>query len=80
MSMDGHYDRAVDIVWLRLRGWDKDHVRVEQTASGLVERDDRTGRVVGLEYWNASERLPAELLEALPAPPPQQVVIQHQRA
>jgi hypothetical protein len=80
MSMDGHYDRAIDIAWLRLDGWDKDHVRVERTASGLVERDPRTDRIVGLEYWEASKRLPAELLDALPAPPPQDVVVEHQHA
>jgi uncharacterized protein YuzE len=78
--MDGHYDRAADIAWLRLEGWDKDRMRVERTPSGLVERDRATGRILGLEYWEASRRLPAELLEALPAPPRQDVAIERQRA
>jgi hypothetical protein len=78
--MDGHYDRAADIAWLRLDGWDKDRVRGERTASGLVERDRATGRILGLEYWEASRRLPAELLEALPAPPRQDVTIERQPA
>jgi len=78
--MDGHYDRVADIAWLRLDGWDKDAVRVERTASGLVERHRATGRIVGLEYWEASGLLPAELLEALPAPPRQDVAIERQRA
>jgi hypothetical protein len=43
------YDRAADVAWLRLDGWDKDRVRVQRTSSGLVERD-HTGRIVGLEY------------------------------
>jgi uncharacterized protein YuzE len=78
--MDGHYDRAADIAWLRLEGWAKDRVRVEQASSGLIERDRETGRVVGLEYWQASQLLPGELLDALPAPPPQGVVIERQTA
>jgi uncharacterized protein YuzE len=78
--MDGHYDPAADIAWLRLDGWDKDRVRVERTRSGLVERDRVTGRILGLEYWEASLRLPAELLEALPAPPRQDVAIDRQPA
>ena len=57
MAMDGHYDRAADIAWLRLEGWVKDRVRVEETGSGLVERDRMTGRVIGLEFWQASSRL-----------------------
>jgi uncharacterized protein YuzE len=78
--MDGHYDRAADIAWLRLEGWEKDRVRVEETGSGLVERDRTTGRVIGLEFWHASRRLPAELLDALPAPPRQHVAIERQPA
>ena len=80
MAMDGHYDRAADIAWLRLEGWEKDHVRVEQIGSGLVERDRTTGRVIGLEFWQASTRLPAELLDALSAPPRQDVVVERQPA
>ena len=78
--MDGHYDRATDIAWLRLEGWGKDRVRVEETGSGLVERDRTTGRVIGLEFWQASTRLPAELLDALPAPPRRDVAVERQPA
>jgi uncharacterized protein YuzE len=78
--MDGHYDRTADIAWLRLDGWDKDRVRVERTSSGLVERDRTTGRIVGLEYWEASCKLPPELLQALPAPPRRDVAIERQPA
>jgi uncharacterized protein YuzE len=74
--MDGHNDRATDIAWLRLEGWEKDRVRVEETGSGLVERDRTTGRVIGLEFWQASTRLPAELLDALPAPESRDVAIE----
>ena len=74
--MDGHYDRAADIAWLRLEGWEKSLVRVDETGSGLVERERTTGRVIGLEFWQASTRLPAELLDALPAPPRRDVVLE----
>ena len=36
--------------------------------SGLLDLD-AAGNVIGAEYWHASRRLPAELLNALPAPP-----------
>ena len=78
--MDGHYDRAADIAWIRLEGWDKDRVRVEQADAGLIERDRDSGRVMGLEFWNAHERLPQELLDALPSPPAREVVVERQRA
>lgn len=76
--MDGHYDRAADIAWLRLEGWAKDRVRVEESGSGMVERERTTGRVIGLEFWRASTRLPAGLLNALPAPPRRDVAIERQ--
>jgi uncharacterized protein YuzE len=78
--MDGHYDRAADIAWLRMDGWDPERVRVEERAWGLIERDLASDRVVGLEYWKASERLPAELLDALPSPPAREFVIEHEPA
>jgi hypothetical protein len=35
---------------------------------GLLDVD-AAGNAVGAEYWHASQRLPTELLQALPAPP-----------
>jgi uncharacterized protein YuzE len=78
--VDGHYDREADIAWLRFEGWGKDRVRTEETDHGLIERDRASGQVLGLEFWDASKRLPAELLEALPAPPAREVVIERQPA
>lgn len=78
--MDGHYDRDTDIAWVRLEGWAKDRVQIEETDHGLIERDRASGRVLGLEFWEASQRLPAELLEALPRPPAREVVIERQPA
>jgi uncharacterized protein YuzE len=78
--MDGHYDRKADIAWVRLDGWSPDRVRVEQKPWGLIERDRETGAVLGLEYWKASEHLPADLLGALPAPPAREIVVERQPA
>lgn len=78
--MDGHYDRAADVAWLRLEGWEPGRVRVDEKPWGLLERDRETGRVLGLEFWGASQRLPAELLDALPAPPAREVVVERQPA
>jgi uncharacterized protein YuzE len=69
VMIDGHYDQQADIAWLRFEGYDPATVVAEQTDFGLREIDPAAGRLVGLEYWQASERLPAEFLRALPAPP-----------
>ncbi len=69
MKIDGHYDQHADIAWLRFEGYDPATVVAEQTDFGLREQDPADRRLVGLEYWRASERLPAELLLMLPAPP-----------
>ena len=78
--MDGHYDRLTDIAWLRLGGWDEDRVRVQRTPSALIERDRSTGRLLGLECWEASRRLPPELLEARFVAPRHDVAIERQPA
>ena len=54
--------------------------RAERRDWGLVERDRSSGRVVGLEYWDASRRLPRELLDALPTPPVQEIAVEQQTA
>lgn len=61
-----YYDRDADIAWLPT-GVSCDVVS-EEVAWGLVDHDRTTGDVVGIEIWSASERLPAEVLEALPTP------------
>ena len=67
MRIDGHYDEAADVAWLRFEGFDAKRVVSEEAEHGLRELVD--GRVVGLEFWDARTRLPAALLDALPAPP-----------
>jgi len=78
--MDGHYERKADIAWLRLDGWAPERVSVDERPWGLIERDRETGGILGLEYWNASKRLPVELLEALPTPPARDVAVERQPA
>jgi uncharacterized protein YuzE len=78
--MVGHYDAQADIAWLRFDAWDPDRVRVEETSFGLRERDAESGRVLGLKFWEASQRLPQDLLDALPAPPAHDAVIERQPA
>lgn len=69
MKLDGHYDEGADIAWLRFEGYDPTTVIAEEVGFGLKELDPIDRRVVGLEYWRASESLPADLLRLLPAPP-----------
>jgi uncharacterized protein YuzE len=69
MKIDGHYDEQADIAWLLFEGYDRATVISEEVDFGLREIDPSDRHVVGLEYWRASERLPAELLRMLPGPP-----------
>jgi uncharacterized protein YuzE len=69
MKIDGHYDPQADIAWLRFDGYDPSTVIAEETEFGLRELSSADQRLVGLEYWQASKRLPADLLAMLPAPP-----------
>lgn len=69
MKIDGHYDETSDIAWLRFADYHPATVVSEETEFGLRELDPSDERIVGLEYWRASERLPADLLRMLPLPP-----------
>lgn len=68
MRIEGHYDAEADIAWVRFEGYDPSTAVGEETDSGLRELDPVTGKVVGLEFWQASSRLPAEFLRMLPPP------------
>jgi uncharacterized protein YuzE len=68
MKIDGHYDPDADIAWLRFEDYDPSTVVAEEVETGLREIEPTTGRLVGLEYWNASGALPEELLAMLPPP------------
>jgi uncharacterized protein YuzE len=69
VTIDGHYDAKADIAWLRFEDCDPKAVVAEVTDFGLRELDAIHRHVVGLEYWQASERLPSDLLGMLPSPP-----------
>jgi uncharacterized protein YuzE len=69
MKIDGHYDQNADIAWLRFEGYDPATVVSEETSFGLRELNLADRRVVALEYWRASQTLPQDLLDMLPAPP-----------
>lgn len=78
--MYAHYDSEVDIAWFRFGtpGNPKiDHS--DEMGWGLIDRDEEGG-VLGLEFWNASEQLPPALLEALPEPKGEGVVVERQSA
>jgi uncharacterized protein YuzE len=68
MRIEGHYDAGADIAWVRFEGYDPSTVVGEESDSGVRELDPVTGEVVGLEFWQASQRLPAEFLRMLPPP------------
>jgi uncharacterized protein YuzE len=68
MRIEGHYDAEADIAWVRFEGYDPSTAVGQETDSGLQELDPVTGEVVGLEFWQASQRLPAEFLRMLPPP------------
>ena len=69
MKFDGHYDEQADIAWLRFEGYDPATVVAEETEFGLRELEPSGTPGVGLEYWHASEILPADRLRMLPRPP-----------
>jgi hypothetical protein len=61
-----YYDRGADIAWFPTGP--SASVVCKEVSWGLVDHDRDTGRVTGLEVWDAGTRVPASILEALPAP------------
>lgn len=59
-----HYDPEVDIA---LISFERGSAVSEEHEWGLIDRDPDDGHLMGFEIWNARTRLPAELVEALPA-------------
>jgi uncharacterized protein YuzE len=58
-----YYDRDADIAWLPTG--DSDDVLSEDVGWGLIDHDATTDKVVALEVWEASKRLPQAVLDAL---------------
>jgi len=64
--MFAYYDSDADIAWLPTG--ESDDVVSERVPGGLRDYDRTSSKLVAIEVWDASTRLPASILEALPAP------------
>ncbi|MBK5218955.1 MAG: hypothetical protein JJE35_04100 [Thermoleophilia bacterium] len=64
--MFAYYDSDADIAWFPTG--ESDDVVSERVPGGLRDYDRATHALVAIEVWDASTRLPASILEALPAP------------
>lgn len=65
LAMSAHYDREVDIAEL---SFESGTAVSEEHDWGLIDRDPDDGHLMGFVIWEASQRLPSELVNALPAP------------
>lgn len=63
-----YYDRDADIAWFPTG--ESDAVVTERVPGGLRDYDGTSHKLVAIEVWSDSTRLPANLLDALPAPVP----------
>jgi hypothetical protein len=61
-----YWDRELDIAWIPTAP--PEHVTSEKTWWGIVDRNEETGKVTGLEVLDASKVIPVELLERMPQP------------
>jgi uncharacterized protein YuzE len=68
MRINGHYDAEADIAWIRFENYDPSTAVAEESDAGLRELDPVSGELVGLEFWQASDKLPADFLRMLPPP------------
>ncbi len=64
-GMHAHYDPEVDIALIVLEAGS---AVSEEHEWGLIDRDPTDRHLMGFEIWDASNRLPADLIAALPAP------------
>ena len=68
MVDNGPDDANADIASLRFERYDPATAVPEKTDYGFRELDIAHHEVVGLQYWQASRNLPADLLAMLPPP------------
>lgn len=64
--MFAYYDTDADIAWFPTG--ESDDVVSERVPGGLRDYDRITHKLVAIEVWDAGTRLPASILDALPAP------------
>ncbi|HET7485482.1 MAG TPA: DUF2283 domain-containing protein [Solirubrobacterales bacterium] len=60
-----HYDPEVDIALIVL---EPGSAVSEEHEWGLIDRHPADNHLMGFEIWDASHRLPPELVKALPTP------------
>jgi len=65
ITVRAHYDPTVDIALLVI---ETGEAISEELEWGLIDRDPTDDHLMGFEVWEASRRLPRELLAALPQP------------
>lgn len=65
-AMFAYYDSDADIAWFPTG--ESDDVVSERVPGGLRDYDRTSHKLVAIEVWDASTRLPASILDALPAP------------
>lgn len=65
-DMYSYYDPEADIAWLPTG--DSERVVSEEVKWGLIDHDAKTDEIVAVEIWDASKRLPRDILDALPPP------------
>lgn len=61
-----YYDPDADITWLPTG--ESHDVISERVPGGLRDYDKNTRELVAIEVWDASKRLPRDVLDALPPP------------
>jgi uncharacterized protein YuzE len=61
-----YWDRECDIAWIPTGP--SASVVCEEMPWGLIDHNEETGEVTGIEIWDASTVFPAEMLERLPSP------------
>lgn len=78
MRPDSYYAPEGDIAYIKVR---PAHGQVSSREEKWGLRDlDETGALVGLEIWDASSRLPEELIAALPHLDGRELTVQRQTA
>jgi len=65
MEPSSYYSSDGDIAYIGVRP-QHGRVRSERDERGLRDYDAETGELIGVELWDASTMLPAELIEVLP--------------
>jgi|GEM_PF-501813 len=66
LPMFAYYDADADIAWFPTG--ESDDVVSERVPGGLRDYDRASHELVAIEVWDASTRLSASILEALPPP------------